>query len=45
MLTSDDESKEIFNELEYFEKRRQEFVIDFKKEPPKSSTLCFEVKN
>ena len=48
---SDEEEKSLdgkspdekFNESEYFEKRKSEFVIEFKKEPPKSSTQCFEV--
>jgi hypothetical protein len=34
---------EKFNENDYFEKRRSGLAIEFKKEPPKSTTVCFEV--
>eukprot|EP00347_Sterkiella_histriomuscorum_P006936 403350869 len=30
------------DELKFLEQRRQNFIIEFKKEPPKSSTQCFE---
>ena len=40
----DGKGDEKFIETDYFEKRKNEYVIEFKKEPPKSSTQCFEVK-
>ena len=38
-----EDAEDKFVESEYFEKRKSEFVIEFKKEPPKSSSQCFEV--
>ena len=32
-----------FNEKEYLEERKNTFPIEFKKEPLKSATQCFEV--
>lgn len=34
----DGKGDEKFIETDYFEKRKNEYVIEFKKEPPKSST-------
>ena len=31
-----------FNDLEYFSKRKTDFLIEFKKEPPKTLTQSFD---